>query len=295
MFKLFVVFLGLIVSGYAFSNKVEVTDFTGRYVSLDKPAKRIITLAPHIVENVFSAGAGDLIVGTVDYSDYPQAARGITRIGSIQGFSAEAIVALKPDLVLAWASGHSSNISQQLIDLGLTVYLDEPKRLEEVAKSIRDIGILTGRQAAAERTAEEYLKNLDILQQKYSKKRPVSMLYQVWNEPLRTISGNHIITDVIHLCGGVNIFADEPVIAPKISIESVLARNPQAIVASGMGDERPDWLDEWKQWKTLTAVHKKHLFFVPPDLIQRHTVRLLEGADILCQQLDQVRLSNEYK
>ncbi|MGH1487087.1 MAG: cobalamin-binding protein [Cellvibrionaceae bacterium] len=279
----------LSLSSVSVGSEITVTDYMGRKLSLEKPAQRVVALAPHIVENVFSAGAGDLLVGAVNYSDYPAIAKTIPRVGNIQGVSVESIVALKPDLVLGWSSGHSKNVTQKLIDLGITVYLDEPKKLEEVAKSIRDVGLLTGRQVFAEQSATRYLNKLADLQKYYQGRSSVSMLYQVWNNPLQAMSGNHVIGDVIRLCGGANIYEKEPVIAPKISMESVISRNPQAIVASGMGEERPDWLDEWLQWESLLAVQQQHLFFIPPDLIQRHTARLLQGAEILCEQLEQVR------
>jgi iron complex transport system substrate-binding protein len=273
-----------------------VTDYANRLVILDNPAKRIISLAPHITENIFSAGAGHLIVGAVDFSDYPEAAKIIPRVGNIQGFSAETIVALKPDLIIAWGTGHSASIIQKLIDLGLTVYIDEPKILEDVAKSIQDIATMTGKKKLTAKSIEAYLQKLDVLKQRYSGREKISVLYQVWDKPLRTISGDHIISDVIGLCGGQNSFADAAVIAPKISIESVLARNPSAIIASGMGSERSersDWLDNWSKWRSLRAVNDKNLFFIPPDLLQRHTVRILQGAEILCDQLETVR--NKYK
>jgi iron complex transport system substrate-binding protein len=266
-----------------------VTDYANRLVILDNPAKRIISLAPHITENIFSAGAGHLIVGAVDFSDYPEAAKIIPRVGNIQGFSAETIVALKPDLIIAWGTGHSANIIQKLIDLGLTVYIDEPKILEDVAKSIQDIATMTGQKQLATKNIETYLQKLDVLKRRYAESAKISVLYQIWDNPLRTINGDHIISDVIRLCGGQNSFADAAVIAPKISIESVLARNPSTIITSGVGSERPYWLDSWLKWSSLRAVNDKNLFFIPPDLLQRHTIRILQGAEILCDQLESVR------
>jgi iron complex transport system substrate-binding protein len=266
-----------------------VTDYAKRIVTLDKPATRLISLAPHITENIFSAGAGNLIVGASDYSDYPVAAKNIMRVGNIQGFSIETIVALKPDLVITWGSGYSASSIQKLIDLGLKVYIDEPKTLEDVAKSINDIAIMTGQQDLAKKHIDEYLQKLSSLKQRYAKREKISVLYQVWNKPLRTINGDHIISDVISLCGGQNSFADAAVIDPTISIESVLMRNPQTIIASGAATERPDWLDDWLKWTSLEAVKKQNLFFIPPDLLQRHTVRILQGAQILCDQLGSVR------
>jgi len=270
-----------------------VVDYTGETVVLSKPAKRIVAMAPHIVENAFSAGAGDLLVGVVDYSNYPEAATKITKVGAIQGSSIEAILALNPDLVIGWVSGHSSNRYQKLKKLGVPVYLDEPKKLKDVAKSINDIGILTGRHTIAQKISSEYLLDLSKLRQAYAGRETVGVLYQVWNSPLQTINRHSIISDVINICGGRNIFANAAVIAPKISIESVLDRNPDAIVASGLGEERPDWLDQWLEWPMINAVKQKNLFFIHPDLLQRHTIRLLQGSQQLCEQLESVRHNNK--
>ncbi|MFT6387667.1 MAG: iron complex transport system substrate-binding protein [Cellvibrionaceae bacterium] len=266
-----------------------VFDYTGEKLTFNKPIKRIVAMAPHIVENIFSAGAGDLLVGVVDYSNYPEAAKNITNVGAIQGSSIESILALNPDLVIGWASGHSSNRYKKLKALGIPVYLDEPKTLNDIAKSIQDIGVLTNRKVTAQKASRDYLRVLGKLREEYYGRPVVDVLYQVWNKPLQTINKNSIISDVINLCGGRNIFADAAVIAPKISVESVLDRNPDVIVASGMGEERPDWLDQWLQWPTIKAVKYQHLFFIHPDLLQRHTVRLLNGAEQLCRKLDGVR------
>ncbi len=274
---------------------IKVTDYAGNTVQISQPAKRIVALAPHIVENTFSAGAGDLLVGVVSYSDYPEAAKAIKRVGSIQAFSLEAVLARKPDLVVAWSSSLSPAVLQKFRDLNITVYLDEPRKLEDVARSIRAIGVLTGRSETSERAALNYLTKLETFKHEYAQHTPVSLFYPIWNEPLQTVNGQHIISDVMRLCGGENIFADAAAIAPKVSVETVLARNPEVIIASGMGDVRPDWLDDWKQWPMIKAVKNNHLFFIHPDLLQRHTVRLLEGADILCHQLEKVRLDLRFQ
>jgi iron complex transport system substrate-binding protein len=266
-----------------------VTDYVGRSISLAQPVKRIIALSPHIVENVFSAGAGDLLVGVESYADYPEAVHNIQKVGGIQGFSLEAIISLQPDLVIVWPSFISPMVLQKILDLGFTVYLDEPRQLTDIAKSIHDIGVLTGREAMSQKAVNNYLAQLADLQQQYAHRKSVSLFYEIWNQPLQTINGQHIISDVMRLCGGRNIFAEAETIAPKVSLESVLARNPDVIIASGMGDIRPDWLDDWTQWPSLHAVKNKHLFFVPSDLLERHTLRLLQGAQLLCEQLEQAR------
>lgn len=269
--------------------QLTVTDYLGRELTLARPAERIVALAPHIVENIFSAGAGEHIVGAVDYCDFPEAAKSIPRVGAISAFSVEAIIALKPDLVVVWHSGRGANVMAQLVALGLNVYASDPRTLEDVAKSIRDYATLTGNQAQGFPVALEFEHRLNALRQTHAEHAPVGVLYQVWNDPLQTLNDHHIISDVVRLCGGVNVFGDSPAVAPKISIESVLARNPAVIIASGMGSERPEWLDEWKRWTAIKAVANKHLYFVPPDLIQRHTVRILEGAQRMCHHIDKAR------
>ncbi|GAA5316337.1 MAG: cobalamin-binding protein [Candidatus Pelagadaptatus aseana] len=277
------------VQGKSAQAQIAVTDNVGREVVLAQPAQRIISLAPHVTENLFSAGAGEQVVGVVDYSNYPKAATQVPSVGSFVQLNLEAIVALNPDLVVAWHSGHGDMKLQSLLDLGLTVYVSDPRDLETVAVNIENFGTLSGHHNQALQAAQAFRLELSRLRQQYSQLAPVGVFYQVWNNPLQTLNGSHLISDVIRLCGGYNVFADAIAIAPKLAVESVLAANPQAIVASGMGEARPDWLDEWLQWPSLQAVQGNHLYFIPPDYVQRHTVRILLGADMLCRQLQQVR------
>ncbi len=271
-------------------SEIHVVDYLDRDVRLDKPAERIVALAPHIVENLFSAGAGDKIVGAVDYCDYPEAALSIPRVGAISTYSLETIVSLKPDLVVIWGSGSAKKVMKKLISLGFNVYASSPHVLEDVARSIRDFGVLAGTSEYAERNARVFEEKLARLKAQYSGKRQVGTFYQVWDDPMQTINDKAFISDVIKLCGGRNVFGDAISSAPKISVESVLQRNPEAIIASGMQDERPDWLDAWKRWKGISAVKRGNLFYVPPDIIQRHSARIAEGAQIICEQLDSARL-----
>ena len=281
--------LGLWLTVTAVAAEVSVVDFAGRTVTLATPAQRIVALAPHIVENTFSAGAGDRLVGAVDFSNYPAAAQKIPRVGNYKAWSMEEIIALQPDLVLMWASGNGMHRLQALERLGLTVYVSESSSLNDIPTTIRAIGHLAGTDSASQETADHLERELQRLRRDYSGQSPVSVFYQVWNQPLQTINGEHFISDIITLCGGHNIYADTPYLAPRINIESVIERNPDAIIASGMGASRPEWLDEWKTFPSITAVRSNALFFIHPDLIQRPTVRVLEGAQLMCQQLEQQR------
>lgn len=267
---------------------IVVRDDAGTEVRLKQPAQRIIALAPHIAETLFAAGAGERLVGTVDYSDYPEAAKKVPRVGSYARLDMEAVLALKPDLVIAWQSGNSPAHVEKLKQLGLPVFITQPDRIEDIARDLDRYGLLLGNPEGA-RAADAFRARLASLRAQYAGRPKVRVFYQVWRDPLTTVAGKQIIGDVIRLCGGENVFASLDQMAPNVSVEAVLAANPEAIVASGMGDARPEWLDDWKRWPQLTAVARDNLFYVPPDLIQRQTPRLLDGAERLCRQLDIAR------
>jgi iron complex transport system substrate-binding protein len=268
---------------------VTVQDDRGNTVSLARPAERIVSLAPHATELLFAAGAGSRMVGAVDWSDFPPAAREIPRVGSYVQPDLERIVALKPDLVVAWYSGNEPRLVERLRALGYPVYVSEMRALEEVPAGIERLGRLAGTDAAASRAAADFRARRDRLQKSYAAGVPVRVFYQIWDKPLMTISNEHLITRVMELCGGRNVFGDLPTLTPHLDVEGVLVANPQAIVASGMGEARPDWLDHWRRWPDLTAVKNGHLFFVPPDFLQRPTPRILDGAQQMCEALEQVR------
>lgn len=268
---------------------ITVEDDLGNVLALQKPAQRIVALAPHIVENLYAVGAGEQIVGTVHYADFPEAAQAITRVGSYNAVNFEAVLALQPDLVIAWDSGNSPASIAKLRALGLNVYVSEPRELNDVANALHRYAQLAGTGEVGLQVAQAFKQRAESLRLKYAARPAVSVFYQVWHHPLQTLNAEHLVSRVIALCGGQNVFADAPTLAPRISVETVLKRDPQAIVASGMGEARPDWLDKWLDWPQLQAVKNGHLFFVPPDLIQRHSVRILDGADLMCEALEQVR------
>lgn len=287
--------LGLLVTLYAWTVSpalaapVSVTDFTGHEVRLDHPARRIVALTPHLVENLFSAGLGERVVGAVRYSNYPPAARTIPRVGGYNSLSLEAIVARKPDLVVAWAEGGSPDIVKRLRALGIAVYVDDPRRLAGIARTLRDLGMLGDTERTADHAAAAFEHRIAALRKRYAHRRSVPLFWEVWSDPLRTLSNAGMTGAVIRLCGGRNVFGNAPTLAPQVSIESVIARNPQAIVASGVATSKPQWKTYWQQWPTIPAVAHDHFVTVAPDLISRPTVRLAAGAAELCHGLDRVR------
>lgn len=269
--------------------EIVVTDAGGSITRLAVPAKRIVSLAPHITELLFAAGAGNRVVGNVEYGNYPPAAGILPKVGNYDRLDLEAVVALKPDLVLGWQSGNPAAAVARLRALGLMVHLSEPDRIEDIAGELERIGLLAGTGAVSDAAAKAFRERYATLAARYSRRPTVSVFYQVWKQPLMTVNGKQIISDAIRLCGGRNVFAQLPILAPTVTVEAVIAANPEAIVASGMGDSRPEWLDDWRRWNTLAAVTGDNLYFIPPDQIQRHTPRILDGAEKLCTHLETVR------
>ena len=267
--SLSLVLLSVLLPMPALSQTVSVEDFAGRTVTLPAPATRIVALAPHLTENLFSAGAGDKLVGVVSYSAIPE-------VGSYNAYSLETIASLQPDLIVMWGSGNGMRTLSRLEQLGIPVFVSELRQLDDIPRDIRALGTLAGSGGVAELEAARILA-------------PLTVLYEIWNEPLQTINGEHLISQVIELCGGRNIFAGVTTLAPRVNIESVLALAPQVIIASGLSDTRPEWLDQWRRYPALPAVRNDGLFFIDPDLLERPTARILLGARSLCEQLDTLR------
>ena len=281
-----VVLLGAVASAKA---EVVVQDDLGNTIRLAQPAKRIITLAPHMAETLFAAGAGSRLVGTVEYSDYPEEVKKITRVGGYSRFDLEAVAALKPDLVIAWYSGNAPAHVEKLRSLGFPIYVSQPNSIEDVATELERFGVLAGTSAIGNAAAAKLRERYAELKKRYSRRPVVRTFYQIWKQPLTTIGGKQIISSIVRLCGGENVFEKLDTLAPVITVEAVIAANPEAIIASGMDQSRPEWLDDWKRWTSITAVARDNLFFVQPQLIQRHTPRLLDGAERLCQHLETAR------
>ncbi|HEX5394262.1 MAG TPA: cobalamin-binding protein [Rhodocyclaceae bacterium] len=269
--------------------EVQVTDGSGAVVRLAAPAKRIVSLAPHMTEVLFEIGAGDKVVGAVEYSDYPEAAKMVRRVGGYSRVDLEAVAALKPDLIMAWQSGNSPSDVEKLKGLGFPVYLSQPNLIAGIPDELERIGKLAGTDATAKAVATRFRDRYAKLAARYSHRPTINVFYQIWKQPLMTVNGKQIISDALRICGGHNVFAALPALAPTVSVEAVIAANPEVILASGMGAARPDWLDDWKRWPSLTAVARNNLYFVPPEEIQRHTSRILDGTEKLCADLDAAR------
>ncbi|GHU00747.1 cobalamin-binding protein [Betaproteobacteria bacterium] len=268
---------------------ITVTDATGHTVRLEQPAQRIISLAPHLTELLFAAGAGDKVVGTVEFSDWPPAARALPQVGSFTNVDIEAVAALEPDLVVIWGTSQRGNQRERLAALGIPVWVNDNRRVDDIADTLEILGQLAGSANAAHAAAQDFRARLQALRQRYAHAAQIRVFYQVWHQPLMTINDHDLIGAVIKLCGGENVFGTLGQLAPLISVEAVLATRPEVIIASGMDASRPEWLEDWRRWPEIPAVAANNLFFIPPDIIQRHSPRLIDGATLLCEKLDEAR------
>jgi len=276
---------------------VTVTDDAGQTVTLAQPARRIVSLAPHVTELIYAAGGGERIVGTVSYSDYPPPARDIPRVGDNKALDLERIAALKPDLIVVWRHGNAQKQTDRLRALGMPLFYSEPRRLESIPENLEKLGMLMGTEAVANRAAADFRQQASTLRKTYADRPPVTVFYQVWQQPLMTLNGQHLVSDLLTLCGGRNLFAKESPLVPTVSVEAVVAGNPEVMLTAGMGATRPDKpladFSMWEKWKQVTAVARNNLFIIDGDLVNRAGPRVVQGAAEICKDLELARSRRE--
>lgn len=266
--------------------QISLPQHGGGTLTLPSPATRVVALAPHLAELVFLAGAGDRLVATSEYSDHPAAAAALPRIGDAFRFDLERLLRLEPDLVIAWASGNPEAALAAMDDLGLPVWRTEVSAIEDMARLLRDIGRATGRDAGAQVAALE--RRWFGLEKRYADRRPVRFFYQVAERPLYTVNGTHLISEGLTACGGRNVFHDLSSLAPQVGIEAVLDADPELLV-TGRLDDGADPLARWREWPRMAAVRDEAFVYLPADLINRATPRMLDAVEEACEAFDALR------
>ena len=250
-------------------------------------APRLLSLAPGLTELAYAAGAGSLLVGTVEYSDHPEAARSLPRVGDAWRVDLERVLASKPDVVLAWPTGTPAATIAQLRRLGLEVVEVPTQRLADVPAALRLLGRLAGTREQAERAALEFEARVARQRATYASRTPLSVFIEIDDEPVYTVNGQHVISEIVELCGGRNVFSSLPQLAPPISTEAVLAADPQAILSTDDTVADPGAL--WRRWPRLRAVRANAIYRVPGDFLTRASPRLADGVDATCAVLEQAR------
>lgn len=269
---------------------ISVIDDRGNVVTLQHPALRIISLAPNVTELLFAAGANKRIVGVSSHSDYPAAAKIIPSIGNIYGIDIERIAKLKPDLIVAWGAGNAETQLARLKQLKIPMYISMPDDFEQVASSIERFGALVGNNVQAYEAAALFRQRWQHLADTHKDVQPVTVFYQIWKNPLMTINNGHVISKVIELCGGQNVFGTLKPQVPTVTVEAVLAANPDVIITPSDANESSQ--QSWQRYTSLTATRKKQLFTVSADEISRTGPRIIDAAETMCALLDNVRTRN---
>ena len=265
----------------------QVRDDLDRPVTVRSPPLRIVSLTPGATEMLFAAGAGAELIATVEYSDEPPAARHVPRIGDVAAVDMERLVALRPDVVVAWPAGGNPAQREKIAGLHIPLYQQQLERLADLPASLRRLGALAGTQAAAERAARDLEARLAALSRTYSAdgaRRP-TVLLQVWNRPVYTVGGHHLMSDALELCGARNVFADLAEAGPVVDTEAVIARNPDIILAAAPPGEGAAWLADWKRFPSLAAVHNGRLVAFEDQALSRLGPSVIDATEGLCRTL----------
>ncbi|MBB1309962.1 cobalamin-binding protein [Pseudoalteromonas sp. SR41-8] len=257
----------------------------------NKQQLRIIALAPHIVENLYTIGAGEQIVGTVEYADFPAAANDIPRIGGHQGIQIEKLLALKPDLVLAWKTGSKTEDLARIKSFGIDIIYSDASEVDKVPNELRRLGELTGREQSAEQAALEFEQKIAVIKAKQQGKSKVAVFYQLWAEPMMTVGKNTWINQLIEICQGRNVFASSRTDYPLISIENVIVAKPEIIILPNEKSQAQQTVIDWTQWPEVPAVKHHQFISVNADLLHRFTTRMLDGLADMCTKIDDSRVA----
>ncbi|MBU2713838.1 ABC transporter substrate-binding protein [Zooshikella harenae] len=248
----------------------------------EKNIPRVVSLAPHITELLYAVGAGENIVGVIDGSDFPLDAQKKTIIGHYNLLNWEQVFAVQPQLIIAWGSGNKHLLGGKAEQLGIPIIYSEPKTLQDIADELIRFGNITAHKVEAEQAASDFKQHWQRLAsqvKKQSLKQKVAILLNI--NPIQTLNGRHLTSEIIEQCGGKNIFANAKVIAPQVNFEALLAQQPDWLI---MID--PVFLEQLtERWQALKAVQQKRIIIVNPDHFLRQTPRILLAMETICQKL----------
>ncbi|WP_285432423.1 cobalamin-binding protein [Pseudomonas sp. fls2-241-R2A-110] len=241
-------------------------------------ALRVVSLAPSLSEIVVELNSADLLVGVLDAGERPAELDGLPSVGRYGQLDMERLLSLKPDLLLLWPGSVGPAQRDQLKRLNISTYVAEPHNLGQLTTQIEAIAAQLGRPGRGVSLATALRQRLATLRQRYRRDEPLRVFYQVWDRPLYTVGGEQIISDALDVCGARNVFADLTLPAPQVSVEAVLQRNPEVILASDQAQ-----LNAWKAWPQVAAVAQGQLLLVADKGLERPSGQMIEATAKLCQ------------
>lgn len=270
----------------ASAHALQLRDDRGVTISLEGPARRIVSLAPHLAEVAFAAGAGAKLVGVSTFTRYPPEAQALPVVASYGRVDFERVIELQPQLVLAWQSGNSPLHVARLEHLGFPVFVTETRSLSDIPRVVRLVGELAGTGVIADAKAREFEAEVAELRARHADERGVAVFLEIWHAPMLTVNGGHLASDALRLCGGRNVFAAARTLTPLVSRERLLAARPDAIVTADFGG---DSAQAWRGLDAIAAVRLRRIYAVDPDLMYAQGPRFLEGVRTLCDLLERAR------
>jgi vitamin B12 transport system substrate-binding protein len=259
----------------------------------DKPT--VIALSPHIVEMLYDIGAGEQIIGTTSFADYPEQAKSIPIIGSYLRLQIEKVITLQPDYIIAWKSGNPSDDLTRLKQLGFNIVYSQPNSFEDIAKEMREFGQLTGHEAQAETKAKKLLNDLEEITNQYHDKTPITVFYELWARPLTTVAKGSWPQQFLDICQAKNPFKQASAAYPQINIETVLLTPIQLIIQPLSINQTDKEAYDWQNWPIIPAVENKQIIQPNADAIHRMSMRSLKELTKLCADIDKTRQLLLYK
>jgi iron complex transport system substrate-binding protein len=244
-----------------------------------------VSVAPNLTEMLFAAGAAGQVVAVSAYSDYPEAATKLPQVGDAFRLDYERIVALAPTVAVVWETGTPAGVAERLEGLGIRVVSIPTRSLEDIAAGVVELGALAGTREVAVRAADDFRARIAALRERYRGRPPLRVFVQIDDVPLYTVGGPHLITEILGLCGGENVFAEADAQALPVDLESVLARAPDVILSTDAGEPGP----YWKRFGRIPAVAEGNVYRSRADLLARPSPRIAEGAADVCARLDEAR------
>lgn len=252
-----------------------------------KPVERIVSLAPHATEIAFAAGLGDKLVAVSERSDYPPEALKIEKVANYQGIKIERIIALQPDLIIAWPSGNPMRELDKLEQFGFKIYYSQTSSLQDIAHNIEQLSQYADDPSIGKNAARKYRNSLKNLKKRYHTDQPVRYFYQLSEQPIITVAQGKWPSEVFEFCGGVNVFEKSPAPYPQVSSEQVIVNNPDVIFTSEHAIKNGNM---WQAWRSqLTAVENNHVWQLNSDWINRPTPRTLKAIEQVCDYLESAR------
>jgi len=266
-----------------------VRDDTGAIVRFSDDGCRMVSLAPGTTAMLYAAGAGHCLVGTIAHSKEPPEAASVTVVGDAETLDFEQLLTLRPSVVVVAVDVVQRVRIDRIRALGLPVYQVHVTTLAQMPDSLQRLGELAGTADVARKKADELRAALATIAAQYRGRAPVRVLYQIWDRPIYTIGGRHVITDALRTCGARNVFDELGTAAPAVTREAALLRDPQLILLSAPPGAAEEWLAEWRRFPNLSAVRNDQLVPFTDERLDRMGPSVVEAAASLCAVIDRAR------